>query len=301
MVSGDVVSEHDEASTLLITGAAGRTGGHAARLLLERGHRVRAMVRTFDDRAARLRDGGADVVVGDLHSLDDVRAAAEGARAAYFVHPISPGLVEATAIFAQAADEAGVAAVVNMSQISARRDAVSDAARHHWLAERILDWAPLAATHLRPTFFAEWFVFFRWAFGDDGALHLPFGDGRHAPITAQDQGRVIAAILESPAEHAGKIYPLFGAVEMNHYEIADAIARATGRPVRYEPQDIEAWATDLQAHGGSPFLAQHLSNVAVDYRNGIFSGTNDIVERVGGKKPMTIDDFVAANRSAFGV
>jgi uncharacterized protein YbjT (DUF2867 family) len=288
-------------STLLITGAAGRTGGHAARLLLERGHRVRAMVRTFDDRAARLRDNGADVVVGDLHSLNDVRAAAQGTRAAYFVHPIDPGLVEATAIFAQAADEAGVTTVVNMSQISARRDAASTAASHHWLAERVLDWAPFDVTHLRPTFFAEWFVFFPWAFGDDGALHLPFGDGRHAPITAEDQGRVIAAILEAPDEHAGKIYPLFGAVEMNHYEIAEAIARATGRPLRYEPQDIETWVTDLQAHGSSPFLAQHLSNVAVDYRNGVFSGTNDIVERVGGKKPMTIEDFVAANKSAFGI
>lgn len=287
-------------STLLITGATGRTGGHAARLLLERGHRVRAMVRTFDDRAARLRDSGADVVVGDLHSLNDVRAAAEGARGAYYVHPIEPGLVEATAIFAQAADEAGVETVVNMSQISARRDAASTAASHHWLAERVLDWAPFDVTHLRPTFFAEWFVFFPWAF-DDGVLHMPFGDGRHAPITAEDQGRVIAAILETPDEHAGKIYPLVGAVEMNHYEIAEAISRATGRPLRYEPQDIESWVADLQANGGSPFLAQHLSNVAVDYRNGVFSGTNDIVERVGGKKPMTIEDFVAANKSAFGI
>ena len=60
-----------------------------------------------------------------------------------------------------------------------------------------------------------------------------------------------------------------------------------------------AWTADLQTHGASAFLAQHLSNVAVDYRNGVFSGTNDVVERVGGKKPMTIEEFVAANRSAF--
>ena len=41
--------------------------------------------------------------------------------------------------FAQAATEAGVRSIVNMSQISARRDAGSDAARHHWLCERLLD------------------------------------------------------------------------------------------------------------------------------------------------------------------
>ena len=295
------LTPHAEAdgSVLLITGATGRTGGHAARLLLERGHRVRAMVRRFDDRAAHLSDIGAEVIVGDLHSLADLRAAAEGVSAAYFVHPISPGLIEATATFAQAAHEAGVSFVVNMSQISARRDATSIAARSHWLAERILDWSPLAVTHLRPTFFAEWFIFFPWVLDNEGVLHLPFADGRHAPIAAEDQGRVIAAILENPDEHAGAIYPLFGAEEMNHDEIAEAISRAAGRQVRYEPADIDTWTKELQSHGFSEYLAQHLGSVAVDYRNGIFSGTNDIVARVGGKEPMTIEEFVTANRAAF--
>ena len=299
MTSNRASTEHADQPALLITGAAGRTGGHAAHLLLERGHRVRALVRRFDDRAAQLRDAGAEVIVGDLTNITDVGKAAEGARAAYFVYPIGPGLLEATATFAQAAHEAGVTSIVNMSQISARRDAASDAARIHWLAERVLDWSPVAVTHLRPTFFAEWFTIFGWSLRDEGVLRLPFGNGRHAPITAEDQGRVIAAILESPDAHAGQIYPLFGAVEMNHYQIAEAISRAAGRPVRYEPADIDAWVKDIQARGFSSFLAQHLSQVAVDYQDGIFAGTNDIVERVGGKKPTTVEDFVAANIGAF--
>lgn len=54
------------------------------------------------------------------------------------------------------ASEAGVHAVVNMSQISARREAKSDAARQHWIAERLLDRTALVTTHLRPSFFMEW-------------------------------------------------------------------------------------------------------------------------------------------------
>jgi NAD(P)H dehydrogenase (quinone) len=299
MSTGFIPADDTERSTLLITGAAGRTGGHAARLLLERGHRVRAMVHRFDDRAAQLRDGGADVIVGDFEDINLVREAADGARAAYFVYPISPGLLEATATFAQAAAEAGVRSVVNMSQISARRDAASDAARSHWLAERVLDWSPLAVTHLRPTFFAEWFLFFGWSIRDEGVLRLPLADARHAPITAEDQGRVIAAILEHPDQHAGQSYPLFGPVEMNHYEIAEAISHAIGHPVRYEPAEIDTWIEEIQSHGFSPYLAQHLSHVAIDYRNGIFAGTNDIVERIGGKPPTSVEDFITANKSAF--
>ena len=300
MVSESTATRRTDEPALLVTGAAGRTGGYAARLLLERGQRVRALVHTFDDRAAKLRDSGAEVIVGDLQDIDTVREAVDGVRAAYFVYPISPGLLEATATFAQAGEEAGVTAIVNMSQISARRGAASDAARIHWLGERILDWSPVAVTHLRPTYFAEWFTIFgAKGIREEGVLRLPFGDGRHAPITAEDQGRVIAAILENPDDHAGQVYPLFGAVEMNHYQIADAISEALGRPVRYEAADIPTWIEGIKAQGFPDFLAQHLSNVAVDYQNGIFAGTNDIVERVGGKKPTTVEDFVAANIEAF--
>ncbi|WP_292975383.1 NmrA family NAD(P)-binding protein [Mycobacterium sp.] len=286
--------------TLLVTGAAGRTGGYATKLLLERGHRVRALVHRSDDRAARLRNGGAEVVVGELQDIDAVREAAEGVDAAYFVYPIDSGLLEATTTFAEAAEDAGVGAIVNMSHISARRAAPSDAARIHWLGERILDWSPIAVTHLRPTYFAEWFtIFCASEIRDEGVMRLPFGDGRHAPITAEDQGRVIAAILENPEEHAGQVYPLFGAVEMNHYQIAEAISESLGRPVRYEPTDIPTWIEGIKLLGFPEFLAQHLSNVAVDYQNGIFAGTNDLVERIGGKKPTTVQEFIADHLAEF--
>lgn len=292
MTSESTATNRTDEPALLVTGAAGRTGGYAAKLLLERGHRVRALVHRFDDRAATLRDSGAEVIVGDLQDIDTVREAVDGVRAAYFVYPISPGLLEATAT--------GVTAIVNMSQISARRGAASDAARIHWLGERILDWSPIAATHLRPTYFAEWFTIFgAKGIREEGVLRLPFGDGRHAPITAEDQGRVIAAILENPDDHAGQVYPLFGAVEMNHYQIADAISEALGRPVRYEPADIPTWIEGIKAQGFPEFLAQHLSNVAVDYQNGIFAGNNDLVERIGGKKPTTVQEFITDHLAAF--
>lgn len=85
MTTGPVTRQRTDNSALLITGAAGRTGGYAARLLLERGHRVRALVHRLDERAAQLRDSGAEVIVGDLNDIDAVRTAADGSRAAYFV------------------------------------------------------------------------------------------------------------------------------------------------------------------------------------------------------------------------
>lgn len=93
---------------------------------------------------------------GDFLDFDAVRAALNGVQRAYFCYPISPGIVQATAQFAQAAQEAGVAVIVNMSQKSARSDAKSEAARQHWLSEQVFDWSGVPTVHLGPTFFAEW-------------------------------------------------------------------------------------------------------------------------------------------------
>ena len=139
--------------TVLVTGATGDTGGATVEQLLARGRHVRALAHRQDDRANRLQGLGAEVVFGDFLNLNDVRASFRGVAGAYFCYPIRPGIIQATAFFAQAAKEAGVACVVNMSQISAREDAKSHAAQDHWLAERVFDWSDLTVVHLRPNVF----------------------------------------------------------------------------------------------------------------------------------------------------
>jgi NAD(P)H dehydrogenase (quinone) len=284
----------------LITGATGNTGAPTVRILREAGQRVRALVHKVDDRSNALAASGAEIVQADLLDFHSVSSAMAGVTAAYFCYPISPGgLLPAATIFAQTASEAGVRAVVNMSQISARRDAGSHAAQQHWLTERLLDRSAFITAHLRPTFFAEWLKW-QWVRNDhEGVLTLPFGNGRHAPIAAVDQAGVIAAILQNPAPHDRQIYPLVGAEELNHHAIADQIAETLGIPVRYEPVDISAYAAAMTAKGRTEFFVQHISNVAQDYQDGVFAGENNLVEVISGHPPMTVADFVNANRADF--
>jgi NAD(P)H dehydrogenase (quinone) len=288
-------------SRFLITGATGATGGSAAELLISQGFPVRALVHREDERSARLRAKGAEIVVGDLLNLDDVSNALKGVEAAYFVYPILPGLIEATAYFAQAAKEAGVSAIVNMSQISARREAKSHGARNHWIAERVLDWAGVPVTHLRPTFFAQWLLYpaNRATIVERGTINLPFGEGRHAPIAAEDQARLIAAILAKPAAHGGKVYPLCGPIEMGQADIAATLSDLLGRKITYQPITIPEFRERLEKAGRPEFLIQHLCAVAIDYQNGIFAGEDKIIAEVTGKPPMAVQEFVALHSDAF--
>ena len=144
---------------VLVTGATGDTGRATVDELLARGHKVRALAHGQDDRSKRLQDRGVEVVYGELLDFGEVRSALKGTQRAYFIYPIRPGILEATTYFAQAAKEAGVDGIVNMSQKSAREDAKSLAATDHWLAERVFDWSGLTVAHIRPTYFAEWLLY----------------------------------------------------------------------------------------------------------------------------------------------
>lgn len=288
-------------SKFLIAGATGDTGRNVTKILTGQGLAVRALVHREDERSQALRATGAEVVVGDLNDLDAVRQAMEGIQAAYFVYPVEPGLIEATVFFAQAAKEAGVKSIVNMSQISARSDSKSHAARNHWVAERVFDWSGVPVTHLRPTYFAQWLLYPHYisSIKEHGAIRLPFGNGRHAPIAAEDQARVIAAILLDPVPHQGKTYPLYGPVEMDQAGIAAAVGEALGRKVVYQPIEIDEYRARMESVGMPAHRIQHLCAVALDYRNGIFAGTNNVIETITGQPPMTVQAFITLHKDAF--
>lgn len=286
----------------LITGATGATGGNAIDHLISKGARVRAFVHRDDERAAALRAKGVEVVFGDLLDSQTVQAAMQGVSGAYFVYPImQPQLIDATAYFAYAAKLAGVRSIVNMSQISAKSDAQSEAALSHWYGERVFDWAGIPVTHLRPTFFMEWLTYgFQLPLiANHDLLRVPAGNGRHAPIAAADQGHVIANILLDPVPHAGKVYPLFGAEEMNHEQVAKVVGDALGRPIRYEAETFEAFEARLKQLGLPAHFIQHITSVYRAYQAGEFAGMNDIVEQVTGQKPVSVREYVIANRASF--
>src|SRR5215831_15250816 len=189
----------------------------------------------------------------------------------------------------------------HVAEIGAPRSQKSRRARP-LVSERVFDWSGVPTTHIRPTFFAEWLLYPLpgWQV-KSGVIRFPLGRGRHAPIASEDQGRLIAAVLTNPAPHAGKVYPLFGPVELNHYEIAEKLSATLGRPFRYEPLSIPQFVTEMQSSGLTPRFIQHIASVAQDYQDGIFAGTNDVIETLTGKPPLTLEEFVAHNRAKFAI
>lgn len=281
-----------EPKTVLISGATGDTGRPSVAESIALGLNVRALVHRADERAQALADLGAEIVEGDLLDINSVRPAMEGVDAAYLVWPVQPGLLQATVNFAQAAKEAGVATVINLSQRSADRWSTSDSCRDTFLAEEVLNWSGLNVVHLRPTYFLEWLLYpWQLPYLQRGVLRMPAGKGRHSPIAADDQARVIATLLHDSDGHIGTTIPISGPVEMDHEQMAAELSEALDRTIVYQDLPVEEYIDSLRDMGVPPYVLQHLGGAMVDYQNGHMSGADDNVEKLTGRRSMTVGEF----------
>jgi NAD(P)H dehydrogenase (quinone) len=281
---------------VMISGATGDTGRAAVREAIALGLDVRAMVHNRDARSEALETLGAEVVLGDLLEIDTVRAAMEGANAAYFVWPVAPGLIHATVNFAQAAKEADVSTVINLSQRSANRDSTSNSCRDSFIAEQVFNWSGLSVIHLRPTYFLEWLLYpWQLPYLQKGILRMPVGKGRHSPIAADDQGRAIAALLASPDAHIGTTIPISGPVEMDHEQMAAELSEALGRKIVFQDLPVDEYCASLEKMNVPAYIIQHLSGAMVDYQHGHMSGADNNVEKLTGRRSMTVGEFARAH------
>lgn len=120
---------------------------------------------------------------------------------------------------------------------------------------------------------------------------MPVGKGRHSPIVADDQGRIIAALLKNPGEHIGTIIPISGPVEMDHEQMAAELSEALGRKIVFQDLPIGEYCASLREMGVPTYIVQHLSGAMLDYQNGHMSGADDNVEKLTGRRSMTVGEF----------
>src|SRR5262249_34498936 len=162
-----------------------------------------------------------------------------------------------------------------------------------WLAEQMLDWSGIDVTHLRPPFFLENLIGFAGrTIRNEGKIYLPYGQGRHAPVAGQDLARVVVGILVDPEPHRGKTYVPTGPRSLSLTEMANVFARELGRPVEYMDIPIERWQQILaKLEEMSPHFIEHLSRVAEAHQRGEFDALTDVVEKVGGAPPKSLEVF----------
>jgi uncharacterized protein YbjT (DUF2867 family) len=297
----------------LITGAAGKIGGvsrSVVEMLLDKGEPVRAMVHREDARAQRLRDLGAEVVVGDLTNPRNVVDAMTGVERMFFNMSVSLDYLEATAIVCATARElGGYDVIVNMSQMTVSQMTLTSTEESHqqwlhWLSEEVMNWSGVPVVHIRPTVFLDnplFTMLARRSVHDRGVLPLPFGAGRTSPISAVDVARVVVALLRDPADRIGDVYELTGPEVLDMDGLAEHYARALGRPVTAEDTPHDEWTRQYLRTTGLPdHVQQHISTMARLHREDRYNRATDDVETLTGEPAQTVEQYIATNPELFG-
>ena len=280
---------------ILVMTAAGRTGLPIATQLLSEGFPVTAFVRQADARSERLTALGADIVVGSITDLGDMRRAMSGARRAYFCTPPAAGNLKAAAIFTAVAAEQQLESVVAMSQWLSQPNHPALHTREVWLADRLLALLPNTdVTFINPGFFADNDLQVLPFVAQFGLLTLPYGAGRNAPPSNEDMARVAAEILARPAGHAGKTYRPTSPQLLTPQDLAAAYAKVLGHKVTYRPMPIGIMAKVMQGMGMSAYSIAMFHEYVVDYQQNAFAvnAPTDVVRTITGREPEDFETIV---------
>ncbi len=192
---------------VVVAGGHGKIGIRLLRLLADRGHRARGLIRN-PDHAPDLEAAGAEAVICDMEALDDISEFCRGADAVVFAAGAGPGSGaerKRTVDYGGAVKlmEAGISRYVMVSAISADRpDEWSDEMRPYYEARadadrRLLD-SGLDHTIVRPGGLTD----------DPGTGRVTVGTGiERGSVPRDDVAAVLLAALETPST-IGKVFEL---------------------------------------------------------------------------------------------
>ncbi len=140
----------------------------------------------------------------------------QGVASVYFAYPVQEGLLDAAAIMACAAREAGMGRLVNIVMLQSSPHATTPRMRQNFLSEQVFDWAQVGAVHLRATVFHENVrALFSRPIETGGPVQMPSQSDTQLPLVwGGDVARVAVGLLRKDPLQAGTAVPVIGEVSM---------------------------------------------------------------------------------------
>jgi NAD(P)H dehydrogenase (quinone) len=289
--------------TLLVTGASGHLGRRVVELLLERG--AGPIVATTRNPAslADLAARGVDVRKADFEDTASLAAAFRGVERALLVSTDAldrPGrrLAQHRAAIT-AMSQAGVKHAVYTSLPNPYAGSPVIIADDHRLTEEALAASPLDFTILRNNLYTDLMLQSLPAAVASGTLFDARGAGKAAFVTREDCARAAAGALAEG--RAGRhTLDVTGPAAVSSAEVAALLTEFTGRQVAHVSLPPEEFAKAMTAHGLPAPVAALLASFDVAIAKGDLASVSDTVQRLGGRAPQSVREFLTAHRAALG-
>lgn len=223
---------------IAITGATGNTGSLAARELLQRGEKVRA-IGHHQHKLQPLVALGAEPFVGNAEDIASMISAFKNATAVYLMIPPSMEAEDYRAYqhqisdtYAAAIKASGVEYVVTLSSLGAQHpQGTGPIAGLHYLEQELNGIPGINVLHLRPAGFMENFLRSIEPLRAMGILPGPApSDSSNPYIATRDIGVYAAKRLGARDFSGSSVQELLGPRDYTMREVAAVIGKAIGKP-----------------------------------------------------------------------
>lgn len=280
---------------ILMCGATGDLGGRIVRLLRDRGQPVRALVRPATD-ASRLKDGGVEVVRGDLCDAASLGPALVGIDTVVTTANANRPALDSTGNqdLIRAAEQAGVGRFVFVSAAGMGPEMARTGAlmAGKWQAEQALRASTMPSVVVRPDMFQE-----AWLgppmFDPAAGTAMVSGSGRiaHRYVAMDDVAALCAHLALAP--DPPELVEFGGPEALTQLQVVAAFEQATGRTfkVRRVP--------GVLLSVGHRLLGAVKPDVALGLGLSAFMGAHpatwdDTALREAGIEPRPARDFIAS-------
>jgi uncharacterized protein YbjT (DUF2867 family) len=132
----------------------------------------------------------------------------------------------------------------------------------------------------------------------EGVVRASTGDGRRAFIHSDDIAAVATKVLTT-GEYVGESLPITGPEALNFAEVTASIGAAIGKSLTFQPlSDEEARQRYSMVSSSTEETEAHVSLWRA-IREGRLATATATVERVLGRKPITLDQWLIENAVSF--
>ncbi len=285
---------------IVITGATGRTGGAAARDLLSKGEKIRAVGRDAKKLEPLVQDG-AEAFVGNIEEPTFLVKAFNEASAVYLVVPEDTSQQDlrahqerVTDSFATAISRARVPYIVALSSIGAQHaEGTGPIVGLHNMEEKISRVSGVQALYLRPGYFMENLLLSLAPLCSMGMLPGGLeGDFRMPWIATKDIGAYAAKRLLARDFLDRSVQELHGQRDLSMQEAAPIVGNAIGKPeLKYQQVPIAVLEATLLQMG----LPKSTVALLVEMWNGANAGliAPQEVRSPRNTTPTTLESFAA--------
>ena len=280
--------------TYLITGATGDVGSKVVDLLIQRGHRPRVFVRDANKAQSRF-DNRVDICLGDLANAESLRTALKDVDVLFLVNS-GPEIPVRDELAANIAKATGVRHLVKLSSMDVQQGLAIGA--WHERGEAAIRTSGIPFTFVQPTGFMSNLLAWANSIKKEGLVRSSTGDGKRAFIHSDDIAAVATEALTT-SNYLGQSLPITGPEALSFAEVTAAIATAIGKQLTFQPiSDVEARQRYSAISASTEETEAHVSLWRA-LREGRLATVTDTVERILGRKPIKLNQWLTENAAAF--